>query len=268
MADTSLDDIEQFRLEMPAGKRLFEEGDSGNDMYLIASGEVELLVHVGGEEKSIAKLEQGDFFGEMSLLDSLPRECTARAVGDCQLLRLDSATFDRIIREVPEIPVRMLRKLARRLRHRLEDEARAARIAWGQVEPPSKATGRRSPLKEVPGTSPGASVAATAAVLVLATDEREFVLSDSGETTVGRPDHSTGLTPDIDLSGLEQSRTLSRRHAQIDHRDDGFYIVEQVGTSNGTYVNEQRLEVGVPLKLNHGDTVRFGLVETIFQLRE
>jgi len=266
MADTSLDDIEQFRFEMSAGKCLFEEGDSGDDMYLIASGEVELLIHVGGEEKSIAKLEQGDFFGEMSLLDSLPRECTARAVDDCQLLRLDSATFDRIIREVPEIPVRMLRKLARRLRHHLEDEARAARIAWGQVRPPSKASGRRPAVQDTPPAEP--SVAPASAVLVLTTDEREFALSDRGETTVGRPDHSTGQTPDIDLSGLEQSRTLSRRHAQIDHRDDGFYIIEQVGTGNGTYVNEHRLEGGVPLKLNHGDSVRFGLVETIFQLRE
>ena len=268
-SNPSLDDVQRFRVNAARGDCLFEQGDSGEDMYLIESGSVELVVHVGSDERQLAKLEQGDFFGEMSLLDKLPRECTARVVEDCRLLRLDSSTFDLVAREVPEIPVRMLRKLARVLRHRLEDDARAAKLAWGAIEPPAKGMGADpaalTGTEALDSTGGEEAPPVPDAVLLVSENDREFRLSSSDETTVGRPDPATGLTPDIDLSGLEHSLTLSRRHAQIRRGEDGFYVTEEVGTSNGTFVNERRIDTGVPVKLNQGDHVRFGLVDTVFR---
>ncbi|HEV3142240.1 MAG TPA: cyclic nucleotide-binding domain-containing protein, partial [Vicinamibacterales bacterium] len=105
----NLDDLSKFLTSAEAGDFIFKEQDSGVDMYIIRNGQVELLKQYAGGERQIAMLEAGDFFGEMSLLEDQPREVSARAVGPVELLRIDATTFDRIVQEAPEIPVRMLR---------------------------------------------------------------------------------------------------------------------------------------------------------------
>ena len=67
------------RLELKAGEYVFREGDLGTEMYIINEGKVEILNQVGDEEQLLAVLEKGDFFGEMSVLEDLPRAASARA---------------------------------------------------------------------------------------------------------------------------------------------------------------------------------------------
>ena len=55
------------------GDIIFSEGDIGTDMYIIQSGTVELLKAIGSETRVLATLEKGDFFGEMSVLEDVPR---------------------------------------------------------------------------------------------------------------------------------------------------------------------------------------------------
>ena len=91
-----------------------------------------------------------------------------------------------------------------------------------------------------------------------------FQLSEAGDTTIGRRDRVTGFTPDIDFTSLDNDRTLSRRHAKISETDNGFYLREEIGTNNGTYVNGKKINKGVPVKLKDGDELRFGLLKTVF----
>ncbi|MFW6198405.1 MAG: cyclic nucleotide-binding domain-containing protein, partial [Acidobacteriota bacterium] len=229
------------------------EGDEGAHMYIVQEGAVELFKEHAGQERSLASLEIGDFFGEMGLLEGGPRALSARATTDCKLLRLDSSTFDRILREVPEIPVRMLRKLARRLNDRLEADARAAAIAWDQKEPAGSEA-------ETGGDGGPAR-------LVHADSGAEFPLpGETADVTIGRPDSATGHTPDVDLGAIDSKRTLSRRHAKISRREDGFWLEEEIGTSNGTFVDGERVETGVPVRIEDGDEVRFGLVKMTFRI--
>ena len=60
---------------------VFREGEQTRDMYVIHEGRVEILKHAGGHEVQLAVLERGSFFGEMSMLEGLPRSATARALG-------------------------------------------------------------------------------------------------------------------------------------------------------------------------------------------
>src|SRR3954465_16057228 len=80
-------------LELKEGEYVFREGDLGTEMYIINEGKVEILNEVGGEEQLLAVLEKGDFFGEMSVLEDLPRAATARAAPDVRLLQLTVSTF-------------------------------------------------------------------------------------------------------------------------------------------------------------------------------
>ncbi|MFL5319060.1 MAG: cyclic nucleotide-binding domain-containing protein [Myxococcaceae bacterium] len=72
-----------------AGQIIFEEGELGDSLYVIISGEVEVLRRDGsGEQKPITVLGQPEFFGEMSLIDKEFRSATARAKTDVEVLHL------------------------------------------------------------------------------------------------------------------------------------------------------------------------------------
>lgn len=93
----------------------------------------------------------------------------------------------------------------------------------------------------------------------------KYELTASATCTVGRPDRASGKAPEIDLSPLDTGQTLSRQHAVITWRDGVFYVKEAKATRNGTFVNGQRVAVGVDTALAPGDRLRFGLVELVFQ---
>src|SRR6476661_3406282 len=105
-----------YAVEVKTGEYIFREGDLGTEMYIINEGKVEILNQVGDEEQVLAVLEKGDFFGEMSVLEDLPRAASARAGTDVRLLQINGSTFDQLLQGNPEIAVRMMRKLSRRLR--------------------------------------------------------------------------------------------------------------------------------------------------------
>jgi pSer/pThr/pTyr-binding forkhead associated (FHA) protein len=89
----------------------------------------------------------------------------------------------------------------------------------------------------------------------------EFPLSRGAETTIGRKDAVTGIYPDVDLSPLDNQRSISRRHAKIFRRSGKYFLSEEIGTMNGTFVNDERLETGVPTEVHPGDRLRFGVID-------
>ena len=70
----------------------------------------------------------------------------------------------------------------------------------------------------------------------------------------------TGILPDIDLTPVDVNRSVSRRHAKILRTGHEYHVLEEVGTVNGTYVNEQRIPTGVPVTLHDGDALKIGLI--------
>jgi CRP-like cAMP-binding protein len=236
-----------------AGETIFREAEAGASMFIIQSGQVEIFRQQGGKEKQIAVLGPGDFFGEMSVLEEIPRTAAARALQDSQLLQIDATTFDQVLRQNPEIAVRMMRRLSRRLRTMEEAEEKAHDAAMAVLG--------AKPAAPAAAAAP-APAAVFAAALVHASGVRFAV--DRDEMSVGRPDPVTGLAPDLDLSPLDAERSLSRRHAKLGRTAAGVTVREEIGTANGTFVNGKRLQTGVPVELADGDEVAFGLVKLKF----
>jgi CRP-like cAMP-binding protein len=233
--------------QFASGEVIFSEGDAGAEMFILQSGRVEILKLIGGEERRLAVLEKGDFFGEMSLLEELPRAASARALTSAKLLEINGSTFDRMLRHNPEIAVRMMRKLSRRLRQ--TDEL--LQKALGTTETEASAGFPLADRERALGIE----------VLVHEKSGMEFRLSASSETTIGRKDPVTGIYPDVDLTPLDNQRSISRRHAKIYRRGERFFLAEDIGTMNGTFLNGDRLETGVPSQVRDGDAVRIGMVE-------
>lgn len=107
--------IERFGRTATAGTVLFREGEPGKEMYVVQSGKVRLTRTIRGQEKTLADLPAGEFFGEMSIINEKPRTATAVVVEDAQLLVLDPRTFEAMIKANTEIAVRMIKKMAARL---------------------------------------------------------------------------------------------------------------------------------------------------------
>src|SRR5436305_4605411 len=184
-----------YTAEHKAGDYIFREGDLGTEMYIINEGKVEILNQVGDEEQILAVLEKGDFFGEMSVLEDLPRAATARAATDVRLLQINGSTFDQLLQGNPEIAVRMMRKLSRRLRE--TDEMLKGFLG-------TKAASREMPRPDVQVAAEGPER------LVHPPSGMEFHLSNGSETTIGRKDAVTGTYPDIHLSPVDYNRPVTR----------------------------------------------------------
>ena len=112
-ADSGL--FERFGKSVPTGTVLFREGDVGKDMYVLQAGRVQLTRRIKNEEKIVAVLMPGEFFGEMSIVNNRPRSATATVIEDAKMLVIDSRTFEAMIRGNAEIAVRLIKKLSTRL---------------------------------------------------------------------------------------------------------------------------------------------------------
>ncbi|MDH5282735.1 MAG: cyclic nucleotide-binding domain-containing protein, partial [Gemmatimonadota bacterium] len=101
----------------PKGSVIVFEDDPGDALYLVARGQVKVvLIGEDGREVILSVLGEGNFFGEMSLIDEKPRSATVIAMVDSVVLVLRREDFQSRLRTSPEIAIALLRELSRRLR--------------------------------------------------------------------------------------------------------------------------------------------------------
>jgi CRP-like cAMP-binding protein len=98
------------------GSIIFKENSIGKEMYIIISGKVKIIKEKGTVETILATLDEGEFFGEMSLFDNNPRSATVKAVGDIKLLEINQKNFLRKISKDPSLAFRILEKMSKRIR--------------------------------------------------------------------------------------------------------------------------------------------------------
>jgi CRP-like cAMP-binding protein len=242
------DPVKDSQLSFAKGDRIFCQGDLGTEMFIIQEGEVEIVKNIGGESHVLSRLEKGDFFGEMAVLESVPRTADAIAASDVKIVAINGSRFDEMLKKNPEVAVRIIRKYSKRLR---EANTLLERLVGREVDedhPGLDSTVMAQPEKM------------TRHRIVDVATGTAFFLSNGDESTIGRADPVTGILPDIDLTPVDTNRSVSRRHAKIIRAGNEYHILEEVGTVNGTYVNEQRIPTGVPVTLHHEDMLKIGLI--------
>lgn len=114
----SNDLVAKFSQRYPVNSAIFREGDSGNDMFIIQSGEVIITKKSQKNTQHVlAILKPGDFFGEMSLFTSENRSATAIAIKESLILRIDKTSFDFMISSNLPFAKKMITKLCERLKN-------------------------------------------------------------------------------------------------------------------------------------------------------
>ncbi len=114
----------------PKDTLIVQEGETGNKLFLIGTGSIHVWKHFGTPSPMLlATLGPGDFFGEMCILETLPRAATVQAVVDSTLFRISSMAFLHLYEKKPAAYGILILNIARDLSRRLRklDEAFAAR---------------------------------------------------------------------------------------------------------------------------------------------
>jgi CRP-like cAMP-binding protein len=98
-------------VEFPAGAVIIMEGEEGNHMYVVLSGEVTISL----KNKVLATSLPGEIVGEMALINSNIRSATVTAKTDCCLALIDQGSFNSLLRHVPDFALHVMGVLADRL---------------------------------------------------------------------------------------------------------------------------------------------------------
>lgn len=99
------------------GDVIFRQGDTGDCMFVIQQGEVEVFVDSDGHDLILRKMGPNDFFGEMALFEHETRTASARAVGPTHVLTIDKKNFLAGIHEDPSLAFRIVKTMSHRIRN-------------------------------------------------------------------------------------------------------------------------------------------------------
>jgi signal transduction histidine kinase len=121
LADLSEEDLERLyemaeTVSVPAGQFVLREDDTGDSLYVVLEGELEVTKRRGGQEVVLSSYEPGQFFGEMALLERAPRSASVRTLRESRLLAIDQAAFQSLLSCSPSAPFNILRTVTSRLR--------------------------------------------------------------------------------------------------------------------------------------------------------
>src|SRR6516162_7276766 len=156
------------------GTNMFAKGDPGTSLYAVGAGTVKISVpSVDGKDAVFNVLSNGAIFGEIALLDGNPRTADATALTDCELFVIERRDFLPLMREEPEIALKMIELLCARLRRSSEQAIQIAvpspSIPGPMAQSISGSSGGGSEPTDAPA-SPGAQTTAEQSVVQLAFD--------------------------------------------------------------------------------------------------
>ncbi|MBM3881746.1 MAG: cyclic nucleotide-binding domain-containing protein [Verrucomicrobia bacterium] len=98
------------------GEVIVHQGDTGDCMYVVQDGQVEVVQEQGSGPVRLAVIGPGDFFGEMALFEREVRSATVRAVDEATVLTVDKKTFLRRVHADPSLAYRLVQTMSQRLR--------------------------------------------------------------------------------------------------------------------------------------------------------
>ena len=250
------DPFARFLKRFEKGSVLFEEGDDGEELYIIRSGKVAIKKRVPHGEVTLAVLEKGDFFGEMAMLEHITRTAGAEMEESGDLIVVDAQVFGDLIKANPEFAVRMLRKYSLRLRETTKQIEELAAKAEANVVAGVVPEAEASPVSTVQppaeAEAPAPQQAEAMAYFISKASGNVFPVFKA-DALIGRYDSVTGSTPEVDLTQEDASRNISRRHARLVTKDGKHFVAEEIGTMNGTFLNGEKLPTGVLTPIKDGD---------------
>lgn len=108
--------FQKYGRSFAAGEKIFAEGEIGAEMFIIQTGKVRISKRSADIEKTLVVLEDGDFFGEMAVIDKGPRSASATAVEETKCIALNEELFEQQMQNNARIVKKILKNMSARLR--------------------------------------------------------------------------------------------------------------------------------------------------------
>ena len=113
---TAQEIFERYGKVYPSGATIFKEGDVGEEMFIIQTGQIRITKKTNDGEKTLVILSEGDFFGEMAVIDREPRSASAIAITEIKCIVLNQEVFESTMQSNIHIVKKILRNMSSRLR--------------------------------------------------------------------------------------------------------------------------------------------------------
>ncbi|MCP4150232.1 MAG: cyclic nucleotide-binding domain-containing protein [bacterium] len=253
-----MDGFKKFITHYKKSEIVYKKGDDQSDFYIINKGKVQLKT--ADDELPLVTLSKGDFFGEESLNETQNAAYSVEIVEDSDIIKIPFSSLVEMMKKNTAISLKILKKLSEKhikiLTTVLELKKPIMTAAHQAVqEKPENADNEKTSEALNPSIK---------AYLVIERSNRVVQLTKT-HTYLGRRDYTTGFVPDVDLTKEDEEKYISRKHSKISYIDQKFYLQEEPGAVNGTFLNGQKLSTGVKHELNNKDELTLCHLNIIFK---
>jgi CRP-like cAMP-binding protein len=258
MNPATMDALKKFITKYAAGDVIYKKGDIQSDFFIINKGKVQLKLD--GRGTILATLSKGDFFGEESLNSEQNAIYTVEVIEDSFLIKIPYVALTEMLKQTPDIALKILKKLS-------EKHIRIQSVLMEMTAAPAPAGKEKAAAKEAKKEdSTSEKIGGEIKAYLIIQRSNRLVQLTKTQTFLGRRDYTTGFVPDIDLTDEDEEKYISRKHAKIQFKDGKFYLSEEPGAINGTFLNGSKLQTGVKHELHAEDEVTLCHLNIIFKV--
>lgn len=249
--------FEKFLTNFKKGDTIFKQGAALDNFFIINKGKV----NIKDEENNfiLTSLVKGDFFGEDSFIFDQEASYSAEVIEDSKIIEIPIPALIEMMKKNNDISFKILKKLAEKnikiINNLITLKLKDSTISENPKVPDLTEKDDKTSEKLDENIK---------AFLVIQRSNRIVKLTKNN-TNIGRRDYTTGFIPDVDLTKEDEEKYISRKHASILFSNDKFYIFEEPGAVNGTFLNGNKLDTGVKYDLNNEDELTLCHLNIIFK---
>jgi len=251
-----MDGFKKFITHYKKDEIIYKKGEAQSDFYIINKGKVQLKLT--DHDLAIVTLSKGDFFGEESLSENQNAVYTADVVEDSDIIKIPYDSLVEMMKKNAAISLKILKKLSEKhikIQNNTLDLQRAELDAKKAAKGPEVSEDEKTSEMLDPEVK---------AYLVIERSNRVVQLTKT-QTFLGRRDYTTGFVPDVDLTKEDEEKYISRKHSKISYVNGKFYVSEEPGAVNGTFLNGVKLNTGVKHELNDKDELTLCHLNIVFK---
>ncbi len=255
-----MDGFKKFITQYKKGDTIYKKGDIQADFFILNKGKVQLKV--GNDEIAVVTLSKGEFFGEESLNDNQSAVYTVEVLEDSDIIKIPYTALTEMMKKNAAISTKILKKLSEKHIKIVSNVLSLKKAA----APPKRIEDSQQQQEEVPEEEKTSEMldADVKAYLVIERSNRVIQLTKT-HTYLGRRDYTTGFVPDVDLTKEDEEKYISRKHCKISYINGNFYVAEEPGAVNGTFLNGTKLATGVKHELKDKDEITLCHLNIIFK---
>ena len=252
------DGFKKFVTQYKKDDVIYKKGDDQVHFYIINKGKVH--IKVDETDTILVSLTKGDFFGEESLNEGQAAAYTIEVVEDSDIIKIPYNDLTDMMKKNTAISLKILKKLSEKNLKMLEHSLNMTKT----VAAPKKKTVKPTATAAVEEEESEPLDEDIKAYLVIKRSNRIVQLTKKN-TYLGRRDYTTGFIPDVDLTKEDEEKYISRKHSKISYIDEKFYVSEEPGAVNGTFLNGTKLATGVKHEIKNEDEITLCHLDIVFK---